>query len=194
MRKAVIARRYAKALCELVEDERLDQVAMEMRSLSELLSGSHELFNALNNDSLPVEKRSAILDAFLSKFAPDQVLFRFFHLLMRNRRISLIDEILNQYELFADQRLGRARGEVTAPIKLPEEDLDQLQKRLGKLLGVKVVLSQKPDSRLLGGFRIRLGELLLDATLDAELERMMTQIAAPEAPTDTGSGSEQLSE
>ena len=169
MNKTFLARRYAKALCGLVPEDKLEDIRSELRVLGRLLEESDEFYNMLNNETLELGVRQRLLDIVLKKLEPPEVLFKFSHLLLRHGRISLIKEIVEQYDHEADRRLGRMRGELLAPIEVPKEDVQVLERRLKELLGTDVTLSQRQDRTLLGGFVVRIGDWLFDATVDAEL-------------------------
>ena len=171
MNKASLAQRYAKALCALVPKDKLDDSREELQSFGRLLGESHEFYNMLNNETLELGVRQRLLDVVLKKLEPPEVIFRFFHLLLRNGRMSLIGAIIEQYEHEIDRRLGRMRGELLAPIEVPIEDVQALEKRLKGLLGADVMLSQRQDKTVLGGFVVRIGDWLFDATVDAELAK-----------------------
>ena len=180
MKTASLARHYAKALCDSAPDELLSQIRESLHHMDGLVVESHELSNLLNNNTLQLEKRAAILDALLSTVNPPQLLRNFLHLLLQKARISLLDGIAEQYDLEADRRLGRMRGELMVPLVVPEEDVRELQDRLGEVLGKKVVLDQRPSGKLSGGFIVRIAGLVLDASLDNDLARIQKQVGGVE--------------
>jgi len=167
--KSFLAQRYAKALCSLVPEDKLEDIREELRVLGRLVRESHDFYSMLNNETLKLGVRQRLLDVVLKKLEPPEVLFKFFHLLLRHGRMSLVKEIVEQYDHEADRRLGRMRGEFLAPIEVPKEDVQVLENRLKELLGADVILSQRQDKTLIGGFVVRIGDWLFDATIDAEL-------------------------
>ncbi len=176
MKKALLARRYSKALCEVVPEDKLDEIREELCAMGNLVQESHEFYNTLNNNTLELHVRQKLLDAVLSRLEPPQVLFNFFHVLLRHSRISLMGEIVAQFGRDVDRRLGRIRGDLLAPVELPAEDVGRLQERLGDFLGGDVLLTQRQDNSLLGGFTVRIGDWLFDATLESELKNVKGRI------------------
>ena len=176
MKKAILASRYSKALCEVVPKDNLDEIREELFALGKLVQESPEFYSALNNNTLELHVRQELLDAVLKKLKPPQVLYSFFHLLLRQSRISLLNEIVAQFGRDADRRLGRVRGELLSPIELPAEDVQMLEKRLGEFFESDIVLTQRQDDSLLGGFMVRVGDWLFDATLESELRSVKNRI------------------
>ena len=176
MKKALLARRYSKALCEVVPEDKLDEIREELFALGKLVQESPEFYSALNNNTLELHVRQGLLDAVLDKLEPPQVLYNFFHLLLRHSRISLLSEIVARFGRDADRRLGRIRGELLSPIELPAEDVRRLEERLGEFFEGDIILTQMQDNSLLGGFTVRVGDWLFDATLESELMGVKSRI------------------
>jgi len=182
VRKEALARRYAKALCLVVEVGEMDRIREELLSFASLLKGSHELQNTLNNETLDQETRIELLDKVLSLLSPQPVLYRFLHVLMRHSRLPILQEIANYYDIEADSRLGRLRGELIAPVVVSYEDIRALQDKLSEEFGKKVILTQRPNGNLLGGFTVRIGDWLFDATVETELSQLQGRLAGLHEP------------
>ena len=176
MKKALLARRYSKALCEVVPADNLDEIREELHAMGRLVQESHAFYSTLNNNTLELQVRQKLLDIVLDKLKPPPVLFNFFHLLLRHSRIALVGDIVAQFGKDADRRRGVIRGEILAPIELLDEHVRDLQERLSEFLGRDVILTQTQDNSLLGGFMVRIGDWLLDATLEAELTNVRNRI------------------
>ncbi|MBN2208245.1 MAG: F0F1 ATP synthase subunit delta [Candidatus Coatesbacteria bacterium] len=186
MRKEVLAKRYAKALCLVLEVSEMDGIREELLSFASLVNESHELQNTLNNETLKLATRTELLDKVLSLLSPHPVLYRFLHILMRHARLPVLSEIANYYDMEADSRLGRLRGELIAPVVVSDEDMRAMQDRLSEEFGKKVILTQRPNGNLLGGFMVRIGDWLFDATLETELLQLQARLAGLHNPGDSG--------
>ena len=55
---------------------------------------------------------------------------------------------------------------------MSDEDVQSLATGLGKRLGKELVLTVKVDEDLLGGFRVRVGDRMFDASLRSQLEAL----------------------
>jgi F-type H+-transporting ATPase subunit delta len=74
--------------------------------------------------------------------------------------------LLSQHEL----RTGIVRGVVYAKAALSSTQVQTLETSLSRT-GSKVELSQASDDSILGGFRVRLGDTVLDATANNQLNQ-----------------------
>ena len=161
----------------MVPKDKLDEIREELFDLGRLVQESPEFYGALNNNTLELRTRERLLDAVLKKLDPPKVLYRFFHILLKQSRISLLTEIVAQFGRDADSRLGRIRGQLLSPIELPADDLQKLEKRLCGYFEGEIILTQMRDSSFLGGFMVRIGDWLFDATLESELKSVMGRIS-----------------
>jgi F-type H+-transporting ATPase subunit delta len=162
------APRYAKALLEaLTATGELERTLPLLRRIAALPPEAGEL---LGNPTIPVAKRSQALRQALGSPSEESILGRLVPILALRRRLGEIDSIarslLDQYEL----RTGVARGVVRARQPLTSTQVQTLERTLS-VAGTNVQLSQETDPSILGGFRVRLGSNILDATANNQLNQ-----------------------
>ena len=87
-----------------------------------------------------------------------------------------IDHLRDQdaYRALVDER-GRIRA-TCAPSPSPAERR-QLAGRIERALGKRAMLAETVDTSLLGGFVAQVGSLILDGSLDGQLQRMRERLA-----------------
>lgn len=165
---AKAAPRYAKALLEALSSS--GQLEKTLPTAKALAALPPELASRLSDATVPVQKRTQALLSAIGNPAPDSVMGRFVSLLAHRRRLGEIAEIaaslVSQFEL----RTGIVRGTVYAKAPLSSIQIQTLEKSLSRT-GSKVELSQKSDDSILGGFRVRLGDNVLDATANNQLNQ-----------------------
>lgn len=94
------------------------------------------------------------------------------HLLLRWDRVDHLPLIAREAKILAESRQGILRGIVTTAHAISSSELGALSQGLGKLLGKQVVLERQLDPALMGGLRVCVGSLLLDASV----ERLLQQV------------------
>lgn len=167
---AKAAPRYAKALLETLSSSgQLEKTLPLAKALAAL---PPELASRLSDATVPVQKRTQALLSAIGNPSTDSVMGRFVSLLAQRRRLGEISEIaaslVSQFEL----RSGIVRGTVFAKSPLSSIQIQTLEKSLSRSrTGSKVELSQKSDESILGGFRVRLGDNVLDATANNQLNQ-----------------------
>jgi F-type H+-transporting ATPase subunit delta len=101
----------------------------------------------------------------------------FLGLVAERGRVDHLDEIVAAYRALADEDLGQARAEVRTAVALTEEAKRQLAARLERAVGKRILLEERVDPTLLGGFVARVGSLILDGSLDGQLRRLRERLA-----------------
>lgn len=174
---AVLARRYAGALYSLALDQKtLDPVAEDLRALQKLIRESADFRAFASNPRLSRPSQVKAVQAIAADAKLNRLTGNFLALLAQNRRLDLLDAVINAYL----QELAARRGEFTAEVRSAEalspEQEEQLAVRLRDLAGGKVSFTVTQDKSLLGGLVVRLGSKLIDASVKSRLARLERQL------------------
>ncbi len=102
----------------------------------------------------------------------------FVRLLADNGRFALLGEIAPIYEARRREHEGRIEVELTSAYPLDDTTGARLAEALKRRLGREVRLRTRTDHGLIGGFRVRAGDLVIDASVRAKLERMAQGLGA----------------
>lgn len=97
-------------------------------------------------------------------------------LLVRENRFYLLEAVFGDCIKFYNDYAGIARAEVASRHPLGAEELRQLAKMLSSASGKEAQVTQVVSERVIGGVEIRLGDLLIDATVKGRLERLKRTI------------------
>jgi ATP synthase F1 delta subunit len=171
-----IARVYADALFEAAEAKgNLDEVHTQLEQFTEEMNESGDMrvlfFSPYFSSA---DKREAISKA-LSGAEPELV--NFLELLAEKHRMPAIFRIRQRFEeLWAEER-KQLEVNVTSAIELDPSVVEQVGKEIEKQTGRTVELSSSVDENVLGGLVLRVGNVVLDASLRNKLEKMRREIA-----------------
>jgi F-type H+-transporting ATPase subunit delta len=175
MRNTVIARRYARALLRLaLEQQALEPVRADLRELHRLLRASPELAWLLGRGPLGVEARAThlhrLLDGRLHPLA-----LRFLLFLNQRRRLVLLETMLVLFEELCDQQDGVVRVQITAAHALTATQLAALQGKLAARLQRPMKTAVAVDAKLIGGFKVQIGDDVQDYSLATQLALLRQQ-------------------
>ena len=166
-----VARPYAQGVFALAKaDGRLSEWS-EMLAAAAEVAGHDKVRPLLDN---PLVERGAVVDV-LAQLCGDRLDDKgrnLLHLLAENRRLKLIPAIAEQYEALRAEAEGRLEAELLTSRSVPDDVLDKLAGALGKRLNLKISLSAKADSSLIGGAVLRAGDLVIDGSIRGQLQRM----------------------
>jgi F-type H+-transporting ATPase subunit delta len=181
--RSASSKRYANALLESVAahgDTSLDIALKDVTSFARAVEESFDLRNALMNPLFTEEERMRALSAVSKAMHTSETVQRFFVLLIERDRMGEIAEIAEAFSKLADERRGRVRAEVQAASPLTPEATDRLRRALERSTGKTIELSVTVDPSLLGGVRARVGSMVFDGSIRAELDRLKTALTRSE--------------
>lgn len=172
-----LSRRYAKALLEISErTESVSKTAAGLDELVQTLRGSRELDDTIKNPMFPREQRRAILQRVCEAMALPEHLTIFLGFLFDRDRLALIPDLARVFRRLADERTGELRGEVVSASPLESAQLEALRVALSGATQRNVTLSAREDAALLGGAVARVGDVIFDGSVRAQLAKMKASL------------------
>lgn len=101
----------------------------------------------------------------------------FLRLLTDKNREDALREISEEFMRRLDERLGIVNMEVLAPLELPKDQREALQRQFEEMTRKKVRLSVSMDEQLLGGLVAKVGDTVFDGSLRRQLELLRERFA-----------------
>ena len=173
MKSTAAGRRYAKALFTLAQEEsRVAEIREELSNLSELVAQNPELSRVLLTPLHPVEERKNVLDALIREAGLSKTVRHFMAFLVDQRRLVDFEGIREEYERLADEQAGLVTAEVVSARELDANDEERLRRALSAATGREVRLDIQLDPELIGGVIAKVGDLVFDGTLRAQLGQL----------------------
>ncbi len=173
MSESGLAGRYALALLELAEEKKsLDAVADDLRGIKGLLDESEDLQRLIHSPRFGSDDQTKAMDAILDKAGVDDLTKRFVKVVVANRRLFALSDIISAYLSELARRRGEITAEVTAARELTDAQKDKLVESLKKAAGAKVQVDVKVDPALLGGLIVKVGSRMIDGSLKTKLAKL----------------------
>ncbi len=170
------ARRYAKAVFELAEEERALDAWADRLARIKVLFADPGVASVVSNPTIATEQREGlvmkapgVLDAEATNLA---------RLLIEAGRIADAADIEEEFERLADEAAGRVRATATTAVELSAEERERVARDLSKRLNKDVRLSVAVDPRILGGLKLQYGDRVIDASLASKLQQLRRRLAA----------------
>jgi len=147
-----------------------------VEAIHNLLQSSAEVARFMGNYMLPQSARhNVITGLFSGKISP--LAFRFVLFVERKKRGRILGQICSAYVDLHDQVLGIVKGLLSAPFELEEEDVRAVTAYARKKTEGQLRLSTLLEPPLLGGFKLRLGDTVYDASVAAQLNMLKEKLA-----------------
>jgi len=171
-RGTVVAKRYAKALFQLAQEQGvISETENQLRLIVGIVESEPKVRAFLSAPNITLETKIQTLKSGLNDKASAIVLNTVSLLLERGREGEL-GSVLNAYLQVAGQALGRAEALVTTSKPMSEDEKTKLADKFGALIGKTVRVTNEVNPELLGGLTVRIGDTLYDGSLKGKLERL----------------------
>ncbi|HEC14734.1 MAG TPA: F0F1 ATP synthase subunit delta [Rhodospirillales bacterium] len=169
--RATIARPYARAVFGLARDEGRLEAWSSMLVLICEIAAVPDMRIVIDD---PETDRDVVAGLFfdLAGDRLDPQGRNLLRILMENRRMGLLPQILESYEVYraGEERSGLAK--VTSARPLSGDQEKALREALGRSLGHGVELECVVDETLIGGAVIRIGDRVIDGSALGGLEQL----------------------
>jgi F-type H+-transporting ATPase subunit delta len=178
---SAVANRYAQALVDVVMEPgsplKPEDAVAQLRAVDAIFQESAELRNAMLTPALQNSRKRAVMAKLLETTGGSTLIRNFTYVLIDHRRIAIIAEIREAFELLLDERLGFARAEVTSAAPLDQSVGANLESELSRLTGKHMRLRFDVDPALLGGVVARIGSTVYDGSVRGELRQLAKMLA-----------------
>ena len=171
------ARRYAKALHAAAAEAGAGEAAgRELATLLDVLQSNHQAVDMVARPWIKPGDRCAAALALAQQAGCGKLVQDFVALVAERGRLDHLAAIAAAYRDLVDTALGRARAQVRTAVALTDAEKDQLARHLQAALGRQIILEERVDTTLLGGFVAQVGSFILDGSLDGQLARMRERL------------------
>lgn len=171
MKEQNIAKVYANTLIELGADSGVD-MAKDITTLTEIINASNDLENVLFLDVFTAEEKESVFTAIAEKAGLSKVTVSAVKYLIAEKRISLLPLISKEVIVYDDHKKGFLRGTIEgADDSIDEGHKTKLIAAIKKHTGeVTPQLDYVKSDEITAGYKITMGDLQLDATIDNQLK------------------------
>ena len=166
-----ISKRYAKALLSLgQEDGNYAKYGENLKDFAGLCADNPEFSKVIANPVFSVDDRKKVLDAVLEKSPFGDLVKNFLRLLLDKNRIGGIEDVSDYYTRLTDEILNIIRADIITARPLKDEAMDKLDVVLAKITSKTVKIKVEEDESLIGGLVVKIGDLVLDGSVRAQIE------------------------
>lgn len=166
-----VSRRYAKALLSLgQQDGQYESYGKSLQEFSDYCKENQDFYAVISNKIFSVEDRKKVLDFVLEKSGFPVLVNNFLKLLLEKNRIGAIPDITEYYTKLTDALSNVTRADILTAKPLKTPALDKLKKALSELTAKEVRVKVEVDESLIGGLVVKIGDLVLDGSVKAQLE------------------------
>jgi len=167
------ALRYATALVDIAQDSnKIDAVEKDLNDLEAMISGSEDLQNMIRSPLISRTQQQQAMQALAAKAKFQDITANFLALLAQNRRLNMVQGIINAVRMDISRRRGEISANVQSAFKLTSAQEKALQDALAKAVGKAVAVNVEVKEDLIGGMVVTVGSQMIDSSVKRKLERL----------------------
>ena len=171
-----IAQVWARALFEVAKErDLLDVVREQLGAFADALNENRDLMVFFFSPYFSTQEKKDGLERAVTGAEP--VFMNFLEALIERHRMPAIFRIQARYEVLWEDERDLLPVEVTSAVELDKAIVTSIGDRIGEQTRRTVELSSKVDPDILGGIVLRVGNVVLDASIRNRLEQLRKQVA-----------------
>lgn len=174
---SIIARPYAQAIFELANAAGLLNQWSDSLLLMAAVSANPDMKALCINPRISKKDLGKVLLDVCGNRV-DSEAANLVRLLAQNRRLLVLPEIAYQYEKLKAEAEQTVRAELESALPVSDQEQERISAALKQRLGRNVELVCRINKKLVGGAVIRAGDLVIDGSVQARLNKLAATIGA----------------
>ncbi len=167
-----VATRYAKALIDLaIERNELERVKQDIDLFLSAAKSSSELVAVLKNPIVPIDKKLKIVKGIFSAQVSNTTQ-SFFDIVVNKARAEVLYgtavEFVHQY----NEKKNILKAKIVSATALNDASRSEVISIVEKATNKQVVLEEKVDANLIGGFLLTVGDKQFDTSIAKSLQNL----------------------
>lgn len=181
-----MAERFAKPYVDALFDVAETLYAVEalvpgLEAFAKTIARSDDLRAVIRNPGLDRASKAAVVQAIAQKEELGELGTRFLTTLLGNRRLHRLPDVILAIRERVDHDRKVQEAQLRTAVALEEPVRRELRLALEKRTGGKIRLLHEVDPTLIGGFVLRVGSEVYDASLKKRLEKARRALHTPTA-------------
>ncbi len=165
-----ITRRYSLALYGAAKDGKvLPDVEKDVKMIIESLESSRELTLFFSNPVINSVKKDEIIDEIFGKNI-NKLTLDYLHILVERKRENIILDLLKDFVQLKNDNDGIVDAVVETTVEMSDKEKEKLTKKIEDHLKLKVHPVYQINKDLIGGFRVKYKDTIIDASIKRQLE------------------------
>ena len=175
MQHDALAMTYARSLFELAQAAggraKIEEISDELEQLVELLRGNRPFRDLLASPIIDKGRRRESLRAMFNGRITDLML-RFLMVVNDKGRLNRLEAIAAAYDHLVQELFGRIEVDVITAAPIGAEAQSAVRARIQNALNREPVLHLYTDPRMIGGVKLRIGDQLIDGSVETQLRKV----------------------
>ncbi len=170
-----VARPYAVAIFRLAKEANTLPMWSEVLSQLALVAGNELALDVVANPKFSVAQVKELLLGLLGGQLSDEV-HNFIEALLENRRFTVLPAMAALFEEYKAADAGEVEASIESAFALTDTQVAELSATLSKQLHRKVTAQVSVNPELIGGVKVTVGDLVVDASVRGKLTALASSL------------------
>jgi len=171
-----LARRYVQPLYDVgSEKDLLDQIANDLELVDKTLQESDDLRGFLYDPSIERQAKKDVLEKLFADISPYSL--NFLRVIVDKNRSLVFDQAYPLFREMLNEHRGITTGAIETATPLDDASYRKVIENLEKRFDKKLELEQIVTPDLIGGIKVRIGNVVLDGSVRGQLAKLKKVMA-----------------
>ena len=167
---------YARSLFEVAQEhDALDTIHDQLSEFAEALDGSRELQVFFFSPYFSSEEKKEGIGKMIED--ADERFVRFLELLAERHRMPALFRIKREFDALWAEEQKMLPVTITSAVELDQSTVKRISDEIQDRTGRRIELTTSVDPDVIGGLAMQVGNVIMDATIRARLERLRKEVA-----------------
>ncbi len=168
---------YARSLFEVAQEhDSLDEIHEQLGEFADAVNQNRDLQVFLFSPYFSAQEKKDSLGKLIE--GADDEFFRFLEMLAERHRLPVVFRVRSTFDAMWAEERKRLEVEITSAVELDDETVRSIGERIEEQTGRDVQLEARVDPDVLGGIVLGVGNMVLDTSVRARLERLRRQVTS----------------
>lgn len=176
MKNVRVARRYAKGLLSVAEEQKVvEQTVKDLDLIAQIHRDSREFRMLVASPVVSAQKKAQIFKDLLGPHISKPTML-FVSLMTAKNREALLPDVVEEFHALRDEMMGLVTVEVTSAVEFTPTQEVSLKSQLESYTQKKVRVKFSLDNAIKGGLVVKIGDTVLDASVRRQLELLRERL------------------
>ncbi len=177
MKNPRLSNRYAKALFDFAQEKgQIEEVNRDLALIKETLKGNGEMQAVLNSPVIPPAKKHTLFASVFQSMISETT-FLFLDVIIRKKREPALATICDEFVKFYNDFHHIKTVKLTSAMPLSADLVENIRAMLAEQTKQTILIEQVVQPDIIGGFRLKMDDNYLDASIIAKLNRLRNEFA-----------------
>ena len=172
-----VVQRYVKALHALSLEQNKDiKIKNDLSLIGTLIEKNKEFKKIIFSPLVTPKKHQEILKLISNTLKMDQITENFLFLLAFNKRLILLEKILEFYNEISSKGKDMINIDIILPNKISKQDVSSIHNKLKSEVKKKTKINYIQDKNIVSGFIVKLGSTMIDFSIKSKLDKIINSL------------------